>query len=676
MKKLFLSTRRSILCGAILTLPVMAALSPAGLANPPSWWATRGVFALDPLTQLPLPADDYSVATQGQLKHFARSAYAEVHDRLPVPYSHSLRHMDSWLANSQTAPNADGYASVNLGQLKIIVQPFYDHLIARGLASAYPWSGTADDYALANLGQLKSVFSFDFDLGDNDSDGLPNYWETAYGFDPDQPGEQSGDPDNDGLTNLQEVGYKTSPLEDDTDGDGGPDGWEVQYGLDPKVRQTTDPDNDWLGLGGEYHAGTNPIVADTDGDGIKDGAEYTYMGLDPLNPQDAGWDPDRDKVTNLQEYNMAPPSPIYQFKHWPAYQPQVVSLLDVVAISKSSGSPKLLVKTATDYTVKDANTMSDLSTFARPSAGNALGVNAQGVVYGHYWDSLTGISWSGVWQSGVFTPVPGTYDGTYVWDINDAGIAIVNIWSGSTEYYAKWDINTGVVTPLSLATDLFPTTINNAGEIAGLTADGNIFILRTSGSPVVATLPAPASKVYLSENGTISASATIVQPGKLDQYRVCWFDSTNTLRKTFGNSGEYAFSPYTYGQIFLAQPVQGETVPQWSYTMRGIHWRPALSLSNLPDTENYDTVVRSHFYSESNVFVGTLMKFRRDESVPEFSPQTVIFRAPPPDNDNDGMPNDWEQLHGLNPNSAADAAQDRDSDGATNLQEYINGTTP
>ncbi len=41
------------------------------------------------------------------------------------------------------------------------------------------------------------------------------------------------------------------------------------------------------------------------------------------------------------------------------------------------------------------------------------------------------------------------------------------------------------------------------------------------------------------------------------------------------------------------------------------------------------------------------------------------------DTDNDGMPNDWELAHGLNPN-VADNNGDFDNDGYTNLEEYIN----
>lgn len=40
------------------------------------------------------------------------------------------------------------------------------------------------------------------------------------------------------------------------------------------------------------------------------------------------------------------------------------------------------------------------------------------------------------------------------------------------------------------------------------------------------------------------------------------------------------------------------------------------------------------------------------------------------DNDNDGLPNEWEIAHGLNPNDPSDANKDSDGDGFTNLEEY------
>ena len=48
----------------------------------------------------------------------------------------------------------------------------------------------------------------------------------------------------------------------------------------------------------------------------------------------------------------------------------------------------------------------------------------------------------------------------------------------------------------------------------------------------------------------------------------------------------------------------------------------------------------------------------------------------PVDSDGDGMPDEWEIKHNLDPNNPDDGAIDSDGDGYTNLEEYLNGTNP
>jgi pectate lyase len=50
----------------------------------------------------------------------------------------------------------------------------------------------------------------------------------------------------------------------------------------------------------------------------------------------------------------------------------------------------------------------------------------------------------------------------------------------------------------------------------------------------------------------------------------------------------------------------------------------------------------------------------------------IAAGIPPADTDHDGMPDDWERLHRLNPMNAEDGAQDADADGYTNVEAYLN----
>ena len=53
------------------------------------------------------------------------------------------------------------------------------------------------------------------------------------------------------------------------------------------------------------------------------------------------------------------------------------------------------------------------------------------------------------------------------------------------------------------------------------------------------------------------------------------------------------------------------------------------------------------------------------------------YRGEPyPDADGDGLPDQWETTHGLDPEDATDAVSDLNGDGYSNLEDFINGLDP
>ncbi len=137
-------------------------------------------------------------------------------------------------------------------------------------------------------------------MTDTDSDGIPDFWETANGLNP--AVANGGDTDNDGSTDLNEYLVGTKPTVADTDGDGLNDGAETDTGFyadatdagtDPLLQDT---DGDLLKDGVETgtltyvsptNTGTYPTVVDSDGDFIGDGVEVA-VGMNPSDPDDTG----------------------------------------------------------------------------------------------------------------------------------------------------------------------------------------------------------------------------------------------------------------------------------------------------------------------------------------------------------------------------------------------------
>ncbi len=185
-----------------------------------------------------------------------------------------------------------------------------------------------------------------------------------------------------------------------------------------------------------------------------------------------------------------------------------------------------------------------------------------------------------------------------------------------------------------------------------------------------------------------------------------------SMRTPSGSNGQRAWIRYTpggatpmrngsWGSLFrlpaVPDPVCQGSVIQWTSTHRGdprefiLFGNPASSSSRVnftlrvsPDGGSSWPVSRQ-LYAGSSAYssicilpdrsIGVLFEkddytkitFARVEEAWLFNPSV--------DTDNDGMPNAWELLHGLNP-SINDASLDSDDDGALNGDEHAAGTDP
>lgn len=163
MKRIFL-LRLGIAAWALGTAQI-------GRAQAPAWWTARGVLARDMAT------NDYAPLNQGQLKHLAQQAMAEIDAHAPGGAGPEVSNLV--VSFSQE----DNYAPVTVGMLKNTALPFAQRLVEIGYATTLPWGGAQEtnDYAPANVGQAKNLFGFLLDM-DADGNTLPDWWEARYGL--------------------------------------------------------------------------------------------------------------------------------------------------------------------------------------------------------------------------------------------------------------------------------------------------------------------------------------------------------------------------------------------------------------------------------------------------------------------------------------------------------------
>src|SRR5262249_46505720 len=124
------------------------------------------------------------------------------------------------------------------------------------------------------------------------------------------------------------------------------------------------------------------------------------------------------------------------------------------------------------------------------------------------------------------------------------------------------------------------------------------------------------------------------------------------------------------GSVTLSASAEGNP---WPLTFR---WRKnGAYISNfvMHGTDSFLTVTGLQATASTNQFHFTVIVTNLAGASSLSSDAAITVLA---DTDGDGLPDEWELAHHLNPADPADAALDSDQDGVSNADEYLAGTDP
>jgi len=527
----------------------------------------------------------------------------------------------------------------------------------------------------------------------------------------------SNDSDEDGLSDGDEINiYLSNIIEADTDGDGLHDGFEVIYNFDVLVDDgvgALDGDNDDLTTLQEFTLSTNPLVADTDADGLLDGSEVNTHHTNPLlqdsdsdrmpdgwevtftlNPlaNDSALDFDNDTWTNLKEF---------QYGSDPTDINDVPNVVEAYSVN-SSGDLYLIELITGEETLIGSTGLTDITglTFggnhtlygvdsttdslytvnvntAETTLIGGLGVDVidvglasdnNNILYmvtnepNHLYkiDTLSGrADLIGAFQTDDIDAI--TWDGIYLWGLssNNSG----NLYRIDRNLARTTLVGSLVNVALDKQSGL---TTNIDGGIWGVDEDGALFSINK--------ITAEATVEYQIATGYSSFAIDWLLDSDSDEIPDFWeekfgLDKNDSADGILDADSDELnnLSEYHSG----SDPFNTDTDSDGLLDGEEVH-----TYQTNPRHRDSDFDALSDF-DEINIHLTSPLNQDSDNDNVNDGYEINVYSTDPlsSDSDSDGMPDGWEIDFRLDP-LIDDSTLDNDSDGVTNLEEYLAGTSP
>jgi hypothetical protein len=214
------------------------------------------------------------------------------------------------------------------------------------------------------------------------------------------------------------------------------------------------------------------------------------------------------------------------------------------------------------------------------------------------------------------------------------------------------------------------TTLGGGTNTATLTVDGTVVLTNADGLTVDtnATLAGNATvDGSVTNNGTISPGSS---PGRIDVAGALVLGSTSQLQMELGG-----YAPGTgfdfigvNGPVVLNGPLQVTLRDNFlSLMTNGASF--TLLTSGSPLSGAFANVASGATLTTTDGYARFTVRYAGQTSV-QLTDLVIV------DSDSDGLPDWWEDRYGLDKHNPADAALDADSDGVSNLNEFLGGTNP